>query len=195
MSREEAMRRLAVWGLGVGLLVCLGVARAAAADKVATDKDAASNGSSPSWFSSWFSWGAKPAEKKPAPPPPKAATAKPAKIAKQPTVVDTAAAERAQEQATLLRRLDVCDRLMQIAVDMKDEELQRQIEQLEERARIAYAQRTAYLPAGGAHLELEEQILEKHLGGSSTDHASGASASITNGADALGRTAAREVKP
>jgi hypothetical protein len=177
------MRRLGVWGVGAGLLICLGAAAAAAADK-----DAAAD-SSPSWFSRWFGGGAKPAEKKPAPPPAKV-TAK-ATPAKPSTVVDAAAAERAREQDTLLRRLDVCDRLMQIAVDMKDEDLQRQVEQLEERARMTYAQRTAYLPAGGAHLELEEQILQKHLGAAADRPA----ASVASGDSAFGRTAVMEVKP
>jgi hypothetical protein len=168
--------------------MCLGAAAATAADR-----DTAADSSSPSWFSRWFGWGAKPEEPKPAPARQKAAAPK---AVKPPTLVDTAAAERAREQETLLRRLEVCDRLMQIAVDLKDEDLERQIEQLEERARTAYAQRTAYLPAGGAQLELDAQILEKHLGATAgPDQPSEASTSTANGGNAFSRTAAEGVKP
>ncbi len=111
---------------------------------------------SSSWFKSMFgtqettqetkkepdSAPAKPAGKelaKNAPPPPK-----PQAEARR------GASQRAQEQATLLRRLAVCDQLKLIAYQTKDDALLHRAEQLEDRAQSLYSQRTAYLPASKA---------------------------------------------
>jgi hypothetical protein len=183
------MRRLGVWGLGVGLLVCLGTA--AAAEKDAPAPDAAD--SCPSWFSRWFGWGSKPPEKKPAPPPEKTPAPKPVAVARRPSVVDEAAADGAREREIYLRRMDVCDRLMQIAVSLKDDDLMRRVEQLEERARYAYNQRTACLPTSNA--SVEEEILKKHTGSAGADLPARFAVPMADGESVYGRTAAREVKP
>ncbi|MFL5331285.1 MAG: hypothetical protein ACJ8C4_20555 [Gemmataceae bacterium] len=61
---------------------------------------------------------------------------------------ETAAALRAQEEANYLRRLLVCDRLKQIALETGNSELEAQAIRLEERASEVYKLRTANLPAG-----------------------------------------------
>jgi hypothetical protein len=83
-----------------------------------------------------------PKPKKKEEPTAKKSTAPPSKPA---NLVDEAAADRAREEEVLLRRLAVCDKLMEIAVRTKDQELLHRAEQLDERARTTYAQRTAYL--------------------------------------------------
>jgi hypothetical protein len=61
-----------------------------------------------------------------------------------------AASERSREQATLLRRLAVCDQLKMIAYHNKDDALLHRAEQLEDRVQAAYSQRIAHLPASKA---------------------------------------------
>lgn len=78
--------------------------------------------------------------------------------------VDAAANERERELAALLRRQKVCLKLQEIALKNNDEELMRKAEQLDERAREIYAQRTAHLPCSDALFQSDEQTLEKHLG-------------------------------
>ncbi len=186
------MRRPGGLGLGVALAVCLvGVAAAPAAEK----DDAATDVSGGNWFTNWFSWGSKPAVKKPAPKPEKEkVAARPEEPPRPANQLDEATAERAHEQAILLRRLAVCDRLMAIAVASKDESLVHQVEQLERRAQMAYTQRTAHLSVGGAPLDVETQILDSHLGaGAASGHGAGSAAIHTvEQTDAGSRTVARE---
>jgi len=78
--------------------------------------------------------------------------------------VDAAANERERELEALLRRQKVCLKLQEIALKNNDEELMRKAEQMDERAREIYAQRTAHLPCSDAVFESDEQTLEKHLG-------------------------------
>jgi hypothetical protein len=87
---------------------------------------------------------------------------------KPPKQVDGATAERRQEEATFLRREAVCDRLLEIAVQTDDLELLRRAEQLRERSWATYSQRTAHLPGAKGVFESDEQILEHHLGSSSS---------------------------
>ncbi len=58
---------------------------------------------------------------------------------------DGAAALREREMATYLRRIQVCDKLKQFAMDANDMEQLRRIEQLEERVGRIYQKRTASL--------------------------------------------------
>jgi hypothetical protein len=78
--------------------------------------------------------------------------------------VDAAANERERELEALLRRQKVCLKLQEIALKNNDEELMRKAEQMDERAREIYAQRTAHLPCSDVVFESDEQTLEKHLG-------------------------------
>lgn len=81
-----------------------------------------------------------------------------------PSPATRAAAARLREENTLLRRLAVCDKLMEIAVRTNDTELARRVEQLDERARKTYADRTANLPANEVAVDQDLQVLERHLG-------------------------------
>jgi hypothetical protein len=115
--------------------------------------------------SSWFGWmlgGSTPA--KPAEAPPREAPIKKTKPApvKPTPVVDEAAAVRSREETAYLRRVAVCDRLKQVALQNNDQELVKMAEQLEERAWVVYSQRTAQLPASHADFDLDERILEQH---------------------------------
>ncbi len=111
--------------------------------------------------------------KPPADPPLMAAEPAPErKPASRPSVVDQAAAVREQEMQTLLRRQKVCLQLMQIAEETNDPELQRKAEQLDERAREIYTQRTSTLPAARAvGFESDEKTLQQHLGSTNRDAA------------------------
>ena len=95
-----------------------------------------------------------------------------ARVEKDPVKKDAPAAKpaadpfatlRARAEADYLRRLAVCNRLMQTAFDSQDEELQRQVEQLEDRVWSTYQQQMARLSTGGAG-DSDEEILDKHLG-------------------------------
>ena len=63
-----------------------------------------------------------------------------AEPAKRPS--ETAAAIRAQEEANLLRRLAVCDKLKQIALEQGDSKLEEEAIRLEQKAEEVYKQRT-----------------------------------------------------
>ncbi|MBL8793088.1 MAG: hypothetical protein JNM56_04225 [Planctomycetia bacterium] len=113
---------------------------------------------------------AKPAEPKPARPAEKdeaeEATEQPLPTSSRPVnQVESAANERERELAELLRRQKVCLKLQEIALKNNDEDLMRKAEQLEERAREIYAERTAHLPCSEVTaFESDEKVLEKHLG-------------------------------
>src|SRR5450755_2106677 len=77
------------------------------------------------WWGGWFSPAAKPAEKKTEP-----ATLAPV----GPSAAELAVTARQSEKAAYFRRMEVCDRLMAIAVQNNDEAMQTQIEQLKDRA-------------------------------------------------------------
>ncbi|MFN4257993.1 MAG: hypothetical protein ACK4RK_01750 [Gemmataceae bacterium] len=77
--------------------------------------------------------------------------------------LSNSAAEREQELNTLLRRLEVCDRLRDIAFQTQDEKLTRLADELDRRANAAYTRRTT-VPGQRPIFESDEQILEDHLG-------------------------------
>jgi hypothetical protein len=174
------MNRWGAWGLEIALCMALGTATVTAADP-ADDESSSANavpghGSFFNTLNRWFAPTQKPAPKKPKPAPKKKDAEKTeAAPAKTPTMVDVAAVERERELQSLLRRQQVCLKLMQIAAETHDEELQRKAEGLDERARAVYSQRTAHLPScKNGVFESDEKILEKHLG--PTDSAAGRSA-------------------
>jgi hypothetical protein len=165
------MRRLGDWGVAsrpgtavvVALLVVLGTAAVGAA---ADDEDGKSNAKpGGSWFSfgNWFGTDKKPADPTPATSPKdqqggkadgrkrrkgsdKDAINKESLLETEPSANDLAARRRALEEAALLRRDDVCDRLAEIAVQTNDAELANLAEQLKQRAWEVYTRRTAHLP-------------------------------------------------
>jgi hypothetical protein len=199
------MLRLRAWGLGAALLVGLSVPAVPAADEVAGGTSARPPvRRNTTW--SWSSLQAKPAAKKPParpdkpadpkPADPKPADARPAVPSAPPSVEDVAA-YRAREEAVLLRRLAVCNKLMEVAVQTRDEELLRQVEQIDQRAWAAYTQRTANLSAGSAAAAVDEKILDMHLATRSAAgrHPSPSSFYTVKGKDPKGRATAKEEKP
>jgi len=126
---------------------------------------------SPAWVKRMFGPAAKPAPAKPKTPPvavAKAPVDKAPAPARPTSKVDEAAVQRDRELQVLLRRQAVCLKLMRIAMDTNDDELMRKAEQLDERARGIYAQRTADLPGNQAAFESDEHVLERHLGPTSS---------------------------
>jgi hypothetical protein len=127
------MHRLTAWGGALALLVGLGAfARAG-------DPDDAPVPDIDPGLRSFCRWNGVPPEK-PKPLEKRAATP----VRPRPSVLK--ATQRAQEEANLLRRLAVIDRLQQIALDTGDDALKKQTEQLEEEARKVYAARLAAPP-------------------------------------------------
>lgn len=82
----------------------------------------------------------------------------------KPPLVNSTAAMRSRELSNYLRRLAVCDQLAQVAYDTKDDDLQRQVDQLKERVWTTYQVRTDQLGAGAGRYESDDKILDKHLG-------------------------------
>jgi hypothetical protein len=123
----------------------------------------------------WDRWFGKdePEKKKPAESKPPARPEKSDKVETpdRPRVlgVEAAAAIRAREEAVLLRRQEVCLKLLQIATETGDLELQNQAEQLNERAWNVYLQRTGKLPGAGNGSTSDEMVLQMHLGTSESD--------------------------
>ncbi len=197
------MRKLGVWGLEVALVVGLGTAVAGAGEEVGPRSDAPPvvkpRYGRRGLLDIWFGPQAKPAPKKASAKSDtnksdtKSAT-KAEAAAKPANQVDSATAQRRQEEAAFLRREAVCDRLMEIALQTDDQELLHRAEQLRERAWAAYAQRTAHLPGGNAGFESDEQILDKHLGTTSTaEERRGAARTHTvTGTDRSSQAAAKE---
>jgi hypothetical protein len=143
----------------------------------------------------WFRGNQAAPEKKPAP---SAEKKPPAPAAKKPAPKeDPAVTERQREMDTLLRRTDVCLKLLAIAYETNDDDLRHLAEQLDERCNSVYSQRIAHLPAGKAAFVSDEQILNKHLG--ATEPSGGRPVSSQSysvpGQDATARTTLREEKP
>jgi hypothetical protein len=134
------MRHRNLGAVGLALTLGLGVVGFALGQQPA--------GSDSSWFSRMFNHGT------PTPDP---------KDVKEIKVVPAVspAAVRAQALANYLRRLEVCDRLRDIAVQKNDQELLDRVDQLETRSKDAYVQRTNRLAAGTE--SFDEQTLAKNL--------------------------------
>jgi hypothetical protein len=69
-----------------------------------------------------------------------------------------------RQDAALFRRLEVCDKLREIALETNNKELDQLAEELDARARAVYAQRTARLHKNGAATDIDEKMLDKKLG-------------------------------
>jgi hypothetical protein len=120
-----------------------------------TDGDLHSAAPKPKAFwEGWFAPASKPIEKKSdklAPPP------------AGPSAAEVAAATRKRELAAYSRRMEVCDRLMEVAVANNDDAMQARIEQLKDRAWELYQQRTGALSASGSPSP-DEAVLDHKLG-------------------------------
>jgi hypothetical protein len=163
------MSRWGLWGLEVGLILGLGTASVCAADP-SDDSPAKASGPDRGSFLNtlgrWFGPSEKPAQKKAKEKPVKPVAEKvDAPAPKAPSMADQAAAEREREEQALVRRQKVCLKLMEIAAESHDEELLQKAEQLNDRAREIYTQRTAHLPCcRKSTFESDEDTLTQHLG-------------------------------
>jgi hypothetical protein len=97
------------------------------------------------------------------PDPPKKETARKSDSPKAAPPADSAITERSKAEAALIRRLEVCDKLKEIALRSNDTELFHRAEKLDEQARTAYMRRTANLSETAAHFESDEKTLDRHL--------------------------------
>lgn len=156
------MRRLTVWVSGGLLLVAVGVSGWSRAG------DGEDNGKAarPRTQFTWYGLGGSSSNKTPVKktliketPPTKVKTDAPAKPAPRPLSL---AEQRAIEEVEYRRRIEVCDRLMEIAVRNNDKVLQEQAQSLTDRAWEVYQQRTAGLTSVYA-TDLDETVLEKNL--------------------------------
>jgi hypothetical protein len=87
-----------------------------------------------------------PPQEKPAPKPTKPSTAKDSEPSKHATRIETPSARaRSREEAALIRRLEVCDKLMEVAIRTNDRDLENRAFELEARAQAVYARNTASL--------------------------------------------------
>lgn len=153
------MRRETGCRFEIALLVGLSMAGFTFAAEPDDDDDApaAEAKSGGSWFSRWF--GREEKKEDPAQKPDQAKKPKD----------DPAAKARAREKADYLRRLDICLRLTRIADETRDEELRRRVEELDRRIYAVYLKRIQRWTNGGAGSDLDEQILDKHLGAETKD--------------------------
>jgi hypothetical protein len=144
------MDRFRAWGLSAALATGVG---ASAADPPGDAKP---------WYNRVFAGPAKPA----APPQPRP-------VPTGPLSPETLAEALKAEQDAYLRRLDVCTKLRQVAVDSNDEKLLEKADGLEQQATALYHQRTARLGVRGgpkgsfnptAVASKPEETLDKTLG-------------------------------
>ncbi len=115
------MRQGNVWAAGLALGLGIGAAGVALGQEPASDAG---------WLSRLFGHGTPPATHKDEP--------REEKMIAPPSP----AAQRAKAEADFLRRLEVCQKLQEIAFDTGDEQLKHRAEQLEQRAKDAYERRT-----------------------------------------------------
>jgi hypothetical protein len=160
------MRRRGTWGAGLALLLALGAGAGSAADKDA--KPPVSRYGSKTVFEGLFGSD----EKKPAPKPAKDKGKEKARTESKSRDKDggeaapkrSAAAElREREEAKLLRRLEVCDRLQKVARETNDADLEQLAQELDKKAWEVYRERTASLAGNAALLEGDADRLDKSL--------------------------------
>jgi hypothetical protein len=148
--------------MGVGL----STASAADGKGAAVDSPSAetSAGTNQSWLPNWFSSKDKPPAKPEKPASARADAAGKKEKGKEEDANSgrDAASPTSAERAKYLRRLKVCDKLRSIAQDANDAELERMVDQLEERAFAVFLQKTG-VPGGGSSFESDEKVLEKRL--------------------------------
>jgi hypothetical protein len=95
---------------------------------------------------------------------PKAGTDKPVPVEEKPPAASTAeaaAAEQQRQMNAVLRRMEVCDRLRMVALQTGNEELMRQADELEARAREIYRRHTAQLPLSTSSGDVSVKTTEK----------------------------------
>jgi hypothetical protein len=197
------MRKAGAWGLTATLVAGLAAVAAGAADDDAGSSGPKYYSPAPTW--QWKPFGGwsppkfdmdekKPVEKKPLPRTEPTTVKKTNAPAKTASIVDEAAAERSRQEAALLRRLQVCDKLKEIAIRTNDYELLRRAEELEERAQACYVQRTARLQGLAGRFESDEKTLDRYLQ-SGPSRSSLAAPHTESSDDRSSRAATKEVLP
>ncbi len=73
------------------------------------------------------------------------------------------ASRRAREEVDYFRRLEACDRLMEIAIQRNDVAMQRQIDELQGRIQEVYNKRTEFLSTHSTNKSTDEARLAKSL--------------------------------
>jgi len=179
------MRRWAVCALE--LILVMSLAAVAGAAEPEDDAPPPAPKSSGNLLTRWFGSGPKDTVKKPV----EKKDKDEAVAQSQKALRVAAAAQRAREEAALLRRQAVCLKLRAIAAQTNNEGLRREADHLDEQAWNMYLQRTAHLPGG----ELpDEATLERHFGGTS-GRAAALPASASSGVDSRGQAALRGELP
>ncbi|HEV8060587.1 MAG TPA: hypothetical protein VGP68_11965 [Gemmataceae bacterium] len=128
------MRKRMAWALATGLAIGMVASSVQADDDPPPPPKPQPTGGWVGPFKDWNKPAPKPDAKKKDP-------AAPHKL----TIAEQVQAARFREQADLLRRMAVCDKLMEIAVRNNDADLIRRVEQLQERANNVYTEHAATL--------------------------------------------------
>jgi hypothetical protein len=149
------------WGLGAALLLAWGATQAMAIDEDGNPgkRPVLRPNERPGLIDKLFDLGTPSPQKKPD----SKASKKDAGDKGAPAAAP-AMTELARQEATLLRRIEVCDKFRQIALETNNNELDQLAQELEARAQAVYAQRTARLKPSAQGTDLDEQILDKKLG-------------------------------
>jgi hypothetical protein len=154
------MRRWGIWGTQAGLLSVLLAAALVHAGEPCKE-------SGGGWTISWFgrpvssTRKASSTAKKDTP-----GTSRAQKQAEAPAPTEAPApgdpvARRALEEAAYLRRIEICVRLKEIALEKNDPELEQQADIMEARAYAIYLKRTTGSPGGPGETDLEGRMLNK----------------------------------
>jgi hypothetical protein len=149
------------WGLGAALLLAWGATQAKAIDEDGQPgkRPVVRPNERPGLIDKLFDLGTPSPQKKP-----DSKAFKKDGSDKSAPAAAPAMTEQARHEAALLRRIEVCDKLRQIALETNNNELDQLAQELDARARAVYAQRTARLKFNPQPADLDEQILDKKLG-------------------------------
>ncbi|HEY1859652.1 MAG TPA: hypothetical protein VGG61_04825, partial [Gemmataceae bacterium] len=148
------------WGLGAALLLAWGATQARAIDEEGEPgkRPVLRPTERPGLIDKLFDLGSSAPAKKP-----DSKASKKDAGDKANTAAAPAMTEQARQEAALLRRIDVCDKLRQIALETNNNELDQLAQELDARARAVYAQRTARLKTSAQATDLDEKILDRKL--------------------------------
>ena len=189
------MCKLLAWGFPIALLLGMGAA-------AALGQDSQESPPSTKPFIRWSPYAAKmfaidqsqkPA-KKPAAKPKKEIAKKPETPARPAPTKEDSSSPRAREEAALLRRLEACDKLTEIAMRNNDTALLHRAEELNQRVWANYSQRTGQAPEDRARFESDQAAIDRLLGPNSGS-AQMRDSSSTRIPDQNSRAALREVNP
>lgn len=174
------MNRWAVGAMGVALLLaCAPALRAEPPETPSTPSDP--------WYTRWFGIGGPSKPLKPEQVKPKL----------KPSV--EAAMARSKAEADLNRRMEVCDRLRQIAAETNNPALDEQANRLEQQAMDHYKKMTAHLPCARLVPSAQEAELDRSLDLTASNRAAAGRLTTPTGDPGRGTASAerpiREVKP